>query len=150
MQVKRFSYVCIIMLFALRDFCSCDQSGDSGELLCTSGKEGSSLFCPLLVWAPADPRSSSLMPLTVNDSIKGLTKYRQAPLHHSLLCWNELWSCLFKAKEPRGQWWDTTASLSPRKKCFTTNLIFLSFLVLLRFLTQKAAINHCQCCLHLL
>lgn len=54
--------------------------------------------------------SSSHVPLTVSDSIKSLTKYRQAPLHHSLLGWNVI--CLFKAKEPHGQWWDTTASLS--------------------------------------
>lgn len=55
--------------------------------------------------------SSSQIPLTVNDSIKSLTKHRQAPLHHSLLGWNGI--CLFKARGPHGQWWDTTASLSP-------------------------------------
>lgn len=68
---------------------------------------------PPLLWAPSGSQSSSLIPLTVNDSIKGLTEYRQAALHHSLLCWNELWICLFKVKGLHGQWWDRTAGLSP-------------------------------------
>lgn len=68
------------------------------------------LSCELWVSIWICTPSSSQIPLTVNDSIKSLTKYRQAPLHHSLLGWNVI--CLFKAKEPRGQWWDTTASLS--------------------------------------
>lgn len=36
--------------------------------------------------------SSSLIALTVNESIKDLTDSRQDPLHHSPPCWNELWS----------------------------------------------------------
>ena len=70
-------------------------------------------LCSALFWAASlhlNSCSSSQIPLTVNDSIKGVTKYRQGPLHHSLLCWNGI--CLFKAKRPHGQWWDKAGSLS--------------------------------------
>lgn len=67
--------------------------------------------------------SSSFIALTVNESIKDLTDFRQDPLHHSPQCWNELWSLV----------WGEEASW-----------VWAFFLVLLRFLTPTAAISLCQ------
>lgn len=39
--------------------------------------------------------SSSFIALTVNESIKDLTDFRQDPLHHSPRWWNELWSLVW-------------------------------------------------------
>lgn len=48
-------------------------------------------YCSLLNGGAA----SSLIALTVNDSIKDLTESGQDPLHHSPRCWNELWSLVW-------------------------------------------------------
>lgn len=104
-----------------------------------------------LLCSPLSPEPlslhSTLICLTVNDSIKDLTNYRQAPLHHPLLWWNELWICLFKVKRLHGQWWDTTASLSLETNGYQNTSFSCHFFVLLRFLTHKAAINHCHWCI---
>lgn len=68
-----------------------------------------------LLFVLSSPLSSEqLILLIANDSIKDLTKRRQAALHHSLLPWNEL--CLFKAKGLHRQRWETTASPFQKKK----------------------------------
>lgn len=54
-------------------------------------------------------------------------KKRQAPLHHCILWWNELWICLFKAKGASRIVMEHSSCSVLRNKWFATHLIFLSF-----------------------
>lgn len=136
-------------------FCSCNQSGRSG-VLCTSGQDGSALFCPLLLWALSfhlkPERLTLLIPGTSHSQWlhqrPDKTQTGPSPSLSAAVKW-----ALYLFVQGEGASWAVMGHNSwpgPRNKWLATHLIFLSFLVLLRFLTHKTAINHCQYCIYIL
>lgn len=120
-----------------------DQSGQHAEVLCTSSENGSFCSSPL--------SSESLSESTLLPDMSHSQWFHQrpdkiqsgpSPSLSAVVKWAQ--DLFVQGEEASWAVMGHNSQPVPRNKWLSKYLIFLSFLVLLRFLTHMTAINHCH------